>query len=547
MSSVPVTHAAAGSAVPIQDCDVWESGHIVASNADELLAKTAIELMDDPYGFMLFAYPWGKGELSSFPEGPVGWQKEHALAWGEHLKANRFDGVHPVRPWRSNIGSGHGVGKSCEIGMSSDFIRSTRPNSKGVVTANTAKQLETKTWAEIIKWKKRSRFGHWFEHVNLKLYHPGNPENWRLDGLTCAEENSESFAGGHNIESTMYYLFDEASAIPDIIWQVAWGGMTDGEPMWLCRGNRTRNRGAFNRLFITDEGKDWYTRVVDSRDFPYTNKREIENFVEVHGEDSDEVRVRVRGLPPKSDEDSLISAAHVVAASKPATVYSVPPTMPIIMGVDTGQRSRAGTVVAFRRGRDARSIPWKVFGNLDETHNVQIAGQISEMNSRIRPDAIVIDMGDAGKAIYDMLVHMGLRNVIGVHYGAQLSMEEPYINERARIWSRMANWLEQGAMLPAAYGTTSELAARIEAELTAQTYSITATYRRQLTSKDVMRSRGLPSPDCGDALANTFFVDPGERTHGTPLHPGREQVLGKTDWNADDYSGDLPDWMRPRR
>jgi hypothetical protein len=148
-----------------------------------------------------------------------------------------------------------------------------------------------------------------------------------------------------------------------------------------------------------------------------------------------------------------------------------------------------------------------------------------------------------GKAIYDILTHMGLTNVIGVHYGGQLAMDEPYINNRAKIWSRMGNWLEQGAMLPVAYGKTSELASRIESELTAQTYQITATYRRQLTSKEVMRSRGLPSPDCGDALANTFFVDPGERTQGTPLYPGRREVRHD---EPTDFTGDLPQWMRPR-
>lgn len=530
------------AAVPLRDCDILPSGHVVGSNADEQLARDAIALADHPYEFTMYGWRWGTGDLAAFT-GPTAEQRDHLLAWGEHIRAQRFDGRTSVAPWKSAIGSGHGIGKSGEIAMAAHFIMVTRPNSKGVVTANTSKQLETKTFAEIIKWKNRSLFGHWFEHTQLKVYHPLNRENWRLDGITCAEENSEAFAGLHCIDSSPYYLFDEASAIPDVIWQVAWGGLTDGEPFILVRGNRTRNKGQFNRLFTTDEGKGWWTRVIDSRDVEHTNKQVLNDFVAAHGEDSDEVRVRVRGLPPKADEDSLISVNDVLKAQKIETVYHVPPTMPIIMGVDTGQRARAGTVFAFRRGRDARSIAWRVYGDLGETHNVQIAARISELNTAVRPDAICIDMGDAGKAIYDILCHMGLTNVIGVNYGAQLSQDEPYINVRAKIWSRMANWLEQGAMLPVAYGTTSELASRIESELTAQTYQITASYRRALTPKDVMRTRGLPSPDCGDSLANTFFVDPGERTIGTPLYPGRRQI---EDRRAEDVTGDLPGWMRPR-
>jgi hypothetical protein len=48
---------------------------------------------------------------------------------------------------------------------------------------------------------------------------------------TCKEENAQSFAGQHAATSTSWYLFDEASAVPDSIYEVAYGGLTDGEPM----------------------------------------------------------------------------------------------------------------------------------------------------------------------------------------------------------------------------------------------------------------------------------------------------------------------------
>ena len=48
---------------------------------------------------------------------------------------------------------------------------------------------------------------------------------------TCKEENAQSFAGQHARTSTSWYLFDEASEVPPKIWQTAYEGLTDGEPM----------------------------------------------------------------------------------------------------------------------------------------------------------------------------------------------------------------------------------------------------------------------------------------------------------------------------
>ena len=72
---------------------------------------------------------------------------------------------------------------------------STRPHSKGVVTANTGDQLRTKTLAELAKWNSRSITGHWFEMNSMSIVHKEYPQTWRVDAQTCREENSEAFAG----------------------------------------------------------------------------------------------------------------------------------------------------------------------------------------------------------------------------------------------------------------------------------------------------------------------------------------------------------------
>ena len=63
------------------------------------------------------------------------------------------------------------------------------------------------------------------------MYFCGHKESWLVSAQSCKEENSEAFAGQHAADSTSFYIFDEASGVPDKIFEVAEGGLTDGEPM----------------------------------------------------------------------------------------------------------------------------------------------------------------------------------------------------------------------------------------------------------------------------------------------------------------------------
>ena len=94
--------------------------------------------------------PWA----SKYPRckyGPDRWACEIFDEIGRQVRENNFDGVHAVKPIRMAIASGHGIGKSFLTACLVIWILATRPGSKGVVTANTASQLDTKTFAEITK------------------------------------------------------------------------------------------------------------------------------------------------------------------------------------------------------------------------------------------------------------------------------------------------------------------------------------------------------------------------------------------------------------
>ena len=212
------------------------------NNNDALIADHVSLYYDDPLGFVKFAFRWDEGPLKGF-KGPDVWQSKLLRHIGDEVKSRGFDGINSVMPIRTAVTSGHGIGKSAMVAFLILWVMSTRPNSKGTVTANTATQLKTKTWSELEKWRSRCITGHWFNVTGTAIEHVTSPKSWRADAITCREENSEAFAGQHEKESTSWYIFDEASNIPSKIWEVATGGLTDGEPMMFVFGNPTRNSG----------------------------------------------------------------------------------------------------------------------------------------------------------------------------------------------------------------------------------------------------------------------------------------------------------------
>jgi hypothetical protein len=219
--------------------------------------------------------------------------------------------------------SGHGIGKTVLVAWIVLWIMSTRPNCKGTVTTNTFQQLTTRTWSTIQTWTKRCATGHWFTVTGDRMYHTQLKDSWFCSAQSCKEKNSEAFASQHAADSTSFYIFDEASAIPEKIYDVAMGGLTDGEPMIFPFGNPTRSQGTFHRITFGEERKRWNVRSIDSRNCKFSNKELIKEWEQDRGEDSDFFRVRVKGLPPRASDSQFIDADRVLEGAAQGSVCDV--------------------------------------------------------------------------------------------------------------------------------------------------------------------------------------------------------------------------------
>ena len=499
---------------------------------DAEIAADCATFYDDPLGFVMWAFPWGvKGSPLEDFDGPDVWQVDLLTEWGNQIKDRGFDGFTPVDPIQFGIASGHGIGKSALSSWIILFISSTRPHSKGVVTANTSDQLRTKTWGELGKWRKMCLTGHWFEYNNgrgnMSIYRHGHSETWRVDAQTCREENSESFAGLHNASSTPFYLFDEGSNIPDAIYEVSEGGKTDGEPMHFVFGNPTRNSGMFHEIFNGDIKRRWITRQIDSRTAKMTNKKKIDEWAKDWGEDSDFFRVRVLGRFPKASDMQYIPNDIVSVAQRRSVPYY--PDDPLICGIDLARGGSDNVMIQFRRGFDAKSdMTYRIPGE-KVRDSMRLISKLTDVLGRHKPDAIFCDSGAMGGPIADRLRQLGY-NAFDVGFGDKAADERTYVNRAAEMWGRMRAWLFAGGSIK-----DSPI---LETELTTREYSHNEKEQLMLERKKDMKKRGLASPDWADALCLTFaehvpkLVVQKKEIHtsrGVPEKKGRRSVLDRLD------------------
>ncbi len=467
------------------------------STYEQLLHEEVARYYADPFGFVMAMYPWTEpnGPLQQEP-GCDSWQREMLETIGTEVSKRGFDGQDPVAPIRMAVSSGHGIGKSVLVAWLVDWIMSTRPHCQGTVTANTITQLETKTWAAIQRWTKLCKTGHWFEVNSERIYRKGHKESWFCAQQSSKEENSEAFAGQHAKDSTSFYFFDEASAIPEKIYEVAEGGLTDGEPMMFLFGNPTMNSGPFHRACFGAMRHRWTPRIIDSRTSRFTNKQQIQEWAEDYGEESDFFRVRVLGLPPNASDAQFIDQRRVSDAQTRSV--SVLPDEPLVAGCDLAWGGADHNVIRFRRGKDARSIPSiRIPGELTRDPSVltnRLADVLSQTYNGQSVSMLFLDSAGIAGAVGTRLRELGHRNVLEVNFGAD-SPDPKCRFMRDFMWQKLKDWLLSGAI---------DKSTRLESDLLGPGLRPDRQMRIWLESKEDMKKRGIDSPDDADALALTF-------------------------------------------
>lgn len=462
-----------------------------------MLAEEVSKFYADPLGFVLFAYPWGEPGALEHEAGPDDNQREFLTSLGEEVRKRKFDGATPVMPIQMSETSGHGTGKSAMGAWLADWIISTRPHSIGTVTAGTFTQLEDRTWAAIRYWTKLCITGHWFDIQARSIHHKVFRDTWKVVAQTCKEENAQSFAGQHAKSSTSWYLFDEASEVPDKIWETAEGGLTDGEPMFFAWGQPVRNTGEFYNVCFGAKSVRWNHRRVDSRTSRFTNKELIKQWTADYGMESDFVKVRILGLPPSASELQFIDKGRIDAARK-RIAYAMPDE-PLIAGFDVSGGGKAWNVIRFRRGLDGKPADMPAIRipgehDPDRSQRVGLCAELLKDRRVGRQIAAMFVDAAFGAPIVVRLQALGFTNVHEVNFGSS-SPDQHCLNMRAYMWNKAKEWLLLGG-LPDDNKLCEQLGL--------PGYHINNSGKLVIESKESIQERGEVSPDDGDAFCLTF-------------------------------------------
>ncbi len=474
--------------------------------SENRLKRDITGFYDDPLGFVRFVFPWQKpGTRLAHEKGPDIWQVEVLEALGREAARQRGGGLDAVQ---IAVSSGHGVGKTALVAWVLLWFISTRPHPQIVVTANTSQQLASKTWRELAKWHALALNGHWFEWSATRFSYRPERETWFASALAWSKERPEAFAGTH--EENVLVIYDEASLVADAIWEVTEGAMTTPGAMWLCFGNPTRNTGRFSQCFGKLRHR-WTTFTVDARKAKKANRAKLDKWIEDYGEDSDFVRVRVKGEFPRSSSMQLIPLDIARAAAGKTLRLQSYVHAPRILGVDVARFGDDMSVILRRQGLAVSGL--KKFRGLD---TMALSSRVAVEIKSWRPDAVFIDEVGIGAGVVDRLKQLGFK-VQGINVGRQASEPGRYHNLRAECWLRLRDWLQSGGAIP----DDKEMLD----DLTGLEYGFDNQERFQLERKQEMKERGLASPDCADALALTFAQPVAPSGHT----PQREMALSEYD------------------
>lgn len=467
------------------------------------LIEDIARFANDPLGYVLYVFPWGvPGTELANKTGPRTWQAEVLAEIRDELQRQEDADIWEVV--REAVASGHGIGKSALVSWIVKWAVDTREDTRGVVTANTDTQLRTKTWPELGKWHNLSLTRGWFTHTATALIStaPGHDKTWRVDAIPWSEHNTEAFAGLHNEGKRILLVFDEASGIAARVWEVAEGALTDAETeiIWLVCGNPTRADGRFHACFNGLRHR-WKHRNIDSRTVEGTNKAQLEAWVNDYGEDSDFVRVRVRGQFPRSNSNQFISSEDVTVAQKrqkpdKATIAHAAR----VVGVDVARHGDDESVIIKRQGPLCEA-PKRM--RIPDT--MALAAEVIEVIRQWRPDAVFVDATGMGWGVIDRLRQVGYGNIVyAVQTGERAVDESRYRNHRAELFGRMRDWIKEAGVVPDD--------PQLVIDITGPEYFFDNFNRLVLEKKEDMKARGLASPDSADALALTFHTAVAPRT-----------------------------------
>lgn len=414
-------------------------------------------------------------------------------------------GIREEASKKISIASGHGIGKSGAVSLIICWYLFCYFEAQVPVTAPTAKQMYDVLWKELSLWIAKMPAGikDRYEWQATYLRMVESPNTWFARASTASKENTEALAGVH--ADHVLTIADEASGVPEQVFNTAEGAWTSGSILVILISNPTRVNGYFYDTHHKLR-KNWQNLQFSSIDSPIVDPEYEGQIAERHGRDSAEYGIRVLGKFPQEDmmDDSgyvaLLSDASIKTQPDFAEAMTWKSTS--ILGVDPSGEGDDVTSWTIRDRFKSRVI------HREKTSNEKTIAEKTITfigHYRLEPRNVVIDgfgVGmNVGKEI--AIASKGTMSVTVVNVGEPCDDEddrELYLNKRAEAFYKLKMWLQSGGEIVEDRNVREEL--------------LSIKYKRNLKGKiqvmpktDMKKKYGTKSPNDADSLALTFLRD----------------------------------------
>ena len=396
---------------------------------------------------------------------------------------------------KMSVRSGHGTGKSTTSSWAMLWYVLLRFPNKVVVTAPTSGQLFDALFAELKRWINElpPQLQVLLTVKSDRVELTAAPAEAFISARTSRAETPEALAGVHS--QNVLLVVDEASGVPEKVFEAAAGSMSGHAATTILMSNPTRSSGTFFES-QTRMASSWWTRRWSCVDSPLVSEEFVDEMRARYGEESNAFRIRVLGEFPMADDDTIIPF-HLADSAIKRDIEVTPDAKPI-WGLDVARFGADKTALCKRYGNVVTEISsWQ---GLDLMQTVgRVMAEYEGLSPSMRPSEILVDSIGVGGGVVDRLRELGAP-VRGINVGEAPAMGNTYMNLRAELWFKTKGWLEdRSCKIP----NDDQLLA----ELTSIRYAFTPSGKMKAESKDDMRKRGLKSPDLADALCLTMASD----------------------------------------
>jgi phage terminase large subunit len=452
----------------------------------------------------------------------MGDSKEEALnkRLGKIIESFRYDALafvrHVIRPKtiskdqeaflnavsqyeaRVSVVSGTTTGKTATLAWVILWILSTRGKAKIPVTSTTEKQTINVLWPEIALWHKEMipEFRDRIMVSKERAYVIGKESIVWAYPLVSRPESVEGFQGLHN--PNLVIIADEASGIPQVIFDAMRGSVSTPGAKWIVAGNGVRASGPFYDSHHKTK-EFWTCLSFSSLDSPFCSKDYCASVAAEYGIDSNMYRVRVLGKFPKADDDTLIPFDWVEAALDRNVVPM--PDSPRIAGLDPAGSGKDATGFLIRQDKRFSHIQrWKGMDTMG------IVGKVVQLWKEKAFDKIMVDAIGIGSGVASRLIENGVpTGAINVAMSAITERERCHML-RDELWWKMRAMMENQLCGVVTEGSKPEDVDALVHELSTPKYKLNSAGKVVVENKDSLRKadRLGRSPDLADAACLTL-------------------------------------------